>query len=216
MCADAAQKIGLLTELCPLGSMAAWARADAEASLALDWARRVRVASHVARALEGVHAQGLVHRDVAAKNVLMRAGADGEVEALLADFGLVRELEAAQAEQAAGGAGTRDQKTLTLCGTESTMSPEMTLGMPYTSATDVFSFGVVLGELMGVAKPKRKLPMFTIDWAFWKKAQAPDVPPPFLKIAQECCSKTPERRPAMGVVAERLEALAQELEAAGI
>ena len=89
----ATQKLGLLTEMCPLGHLTGWVKSDTEASLAVDWARRVRLSSHVARALEGLHAEGLVHRDVAAKNVLMRAveGEDG-VEALLADFGLARDL----------------------------------------------------------------------------------------------------------------------------
>jgi Tol biopolymer transport system component len=94
----------------------------------------VRIGQQIARALAAAHAKGIVHRDIKPENIILRQ--DGCVKVL--DFGLARRVSNAPAHSDASVAG----------GTLRYMSPEQTRGEPATSASDVFSLGLVLHELI--------------------------------------------------------------------
>jgi serine/threonine-protein kinase len=96
-----------------------------------DLAARLRIALQAAQALEYVHHQKVVHRDVKPENIhIDRAG-----KVRLMDFGIAGATGAG-----AGAAGVT-------AGTPYYMSPEQVLGRPLTAQADIFSFGVVLYEL---------------------------------------------------------------------
>lgn len=90
-----------------------------------------------ARALAYAHGKKLVHRDVKPGNVMVSDR--GEVK--LMDFGIVREMDSDLT------------RTGAFLGTPSYMSPEQFLGDEITAASDVFSLGVVLFELLTGEKP---------------------------------------------------------------
>jgi eukaryotic-like serine/threonine-protein kinase len=91
------------------------------------------IAERLCRALASAHRQGVVHCDVKPANVLLGDG--GEVK--VGDFGVARLAEATS--QLAG---------TTVAGTPRYMSPEQARGLPTTAATDVYSAGVVLYEML--------------------------------------------------------------------
>lgn len=95
----------------------------------------------VARALAHAHARGVVHRDMKAQNVLVRAR-DGR--AVLTDFGVAREVDRATLT-----------RTGALVGTPSAMAPEQVRGEPVTPATDVWALGVLLYEVLAGEAPFR-------------------------------------------------------------
>jgi eukaryotic-like serine/threonine-protein kinase len=101
--------------------------------------RAVELTLAVARGLAFAHEHGLVHRDVKPQNVLL----NGEGEAKVTDFGIARSLDVEHGVTQTG----------TVLGTSNYLSPEQASGLPVTPATDVYSLGVVLYELLTAEVP---------------------------------------------------------------
>ncbi len=104
--------------------------------------RAAAVGAEILRGLADLHALGIVHRDVKPGNILLAS--TGEVK--LADFGLARHWE---------GTETRVTETEGLVGTVEYLSPEQALGDHLDARTDLYSFGVVLFEMLAGKVPLR-------------------------------------------------------------
>ena len=149
-----------------------------------------------ARALAYAHARKLVHRDVKPGNIMVSDR--GEVK--LMDFGIVREMD------------SELTRTGAFLGTPSYMSPEQFLGEETTPASDIFSLGVVLFELLTADKPFKA----DSEASLSKKVRTERepairslnsrVPRRLAKIAHACLRKNPLKR------VETTERLVQELE----
>jgi len=114
-------------------------------ALPVDEARHV--AAQVAEALEVAHENGVVHRDLKPANIQLSP--DGKVKVL--DFGLAKAFEREPASSEPGlsptltSAGTQAGMIL---GTAAYMSPEQARGRPVDHRSDVWSFGIVLHEML--------------------------------------------------------------------
>ncbi len=105
---------------------------------ALPLGEALEVAERLCKALASAHAQRIVHCDVKPANVLL--GLDGQVK--VGDFGVARLAE-----------GTSQAQAVTIAGTPRYMSPEQARGLPTSPATDVYSAGVVLYEMLAGKPP---------------------------------------------------------------
>lgn len=91
-----------------------------------------RWVGQIADSLHFAHSQGIIHRDIKPSNIMI----DESGEALLADFGLARDVE-----------GTSSLTGSMLMGTPAYVSPEQGLGKDLDARSDQYSFGVILYQL---------------------------------------------------------------------
>jgi serine/threonine protein kinase len=164
-------------------------------------AAALSIATQLAEALAAAHARGVVHGDVTPSNVLLD---DGHVT--LIDFGLAQ-LRGAQRNEAPADA---------VYGTPSYIAPEQVRGYSATEATDQYSFGIVLHEMLTGMTPFTRASTRETCIAHLE-APVPPVASPFGIVAPRlnaligrCLAKSPaERWGSMGALAAQLAKLAE-------
>lgn len=156
--------------------------------------RTATIGGHVAQALDYVHAQGLVHRDVKPGNVLI--GDDGRVR--LTDFGIARLVDAA-----------RVTSTGMMVGTASFLAPEQVAGEPVGPPADVYALGLVLLECL---TGQREYAGSTVEVALARLQRSPDVPVTLPAgwpgLLRAMTAREPADRPTPAQVAAELGAIA--------
>ncbi len=113
----------------------------------LEIAETLNIAAQIAAALDAAHRSGIVHRDLKPENVMLRA--DGFVKVL--DFGLAKLTDTKGDMPVDTEIPTRPLMRTTpgaVMGTVAYMSPEQARGQEVDARTDIFSFGVVLYEML--------------------------------------------------------------------
>jgi formylglycine-generating enzyme required for sulfatase activity/tRNA A-37 threonylcarbamoyl transferase component Bud32/dienelactone hydrolase len=169
------------------------------------------IADQLATALESAHAAGIVHRDVKPANVMLTGS--GHVKVL--DFGIAKRLAhpvAVDAETAAVTAATLPGQVM---GSLPYMSPEQAQGAPIDERSDVFSYGVVLFEMLAGRRPfdgatsvetlAKVLEGATPSLA----AIRPDVPASLDLLVRACLEKDRNRRPSVHEIRRQLADLRQ-------
>ncbi len=139
------------------------------------------VAEQLCRALAPAHARGVVHRDIKPANVLISAG--GRVK--VADFGVARLL------------GWNDTAPSTVIGTPAYMSPEQARGRGTSPATDVYSIGVVLYEMLAARPPFRGTSALDLALCHLQDPPPPlpaAIPPDLRAVVEHALAKDPAER----------------------
>uniref|UniRef100_A0A131YVD8 Dual serine/threonine and tyrosine protein kinase n=1 Tax=Rhipicephalus appendiculatus TaxID=34631 RepID=A0A131YVD8_RHIAP len=164
----------------------------------LSWPARLRVALDVVQGIRFLHSQGLVHRDIKLKNVLL----DRADRAKLTDLGFCKP------EAMMSGS---------IVGTPIHMAPELFTGR-YDNSVDTYAFGILFWY---ICAGHVKLPYVfeqcqTKDqlWSCVRKGARPERLPQFTddcwRLMEQCWASDPQRRPLLGDVELVLEAISQQ------
>lgn len=141
------------------------------------WLDRVSLALDIDEGLSYLHSRRIFHRDLTSKNVLIRKS-ERRLSAVVADFGLAAQIPSSPDD------------VLPPVGSPYWMSPECLRGHYYDHRSDIFSFGIVLCEMIArVEADPDYLPRtenFGVDYLAFSQLVSPECPPEFLKLAFSC------------------------------
>ncbi|EPS73238.1 hypothetical protein M569_01518, partial [Genlisea aurea] len=202
----------LVYEYMPNGSL--WDRLHFPGK-ALDWETRYEIAVGAARGLEYLHhgcERPVIHRDVKSSNILL----DDRMQPRIADFGLAKIL---RPEYSHG-----DSTTRIIPGTHGYIAPEYGYTSKVNEKSDIYSFGVVLMELVTGLKPivaDSGENSDLVDWVCRRLKMNGDVMGlvdsriadvfresaiRVMKVAMLCTARIPSSRPSMRTVVQMLKA----------
>ncbi|XP_022772603.1 serine/threonine-protein kinase STY8-like isoform X2 [Durio zibethinus] len=152
----------------------------------------LKVAIDVSNGMSYLHQNRIMHRDLKAANLLMDE--NGVVK--VADFGVAR-------VQAQSGVMTAET------GTYRWMAPEVIEHKPYDHKADVFSFGVVLWELLTGKLPYENLTPLQAALGVVQKGLRPAIPkhthPKFVELLERCWQREPSLRPEFSEISDLLQ-----------
>lgn len=195
------------------GSLDFWLHEKEDGRSSLSWNRRLRIAQGTCKGLEYLHLgcePHIIHRDVKSSNILL----DGNLDPHLADFGLARLIQP-----------NDTHITTDLVGTLGYIPPEYGLSSIATLKGDIYSFGVVLLELLtgrrpvDVCQPIRRIDL--LSWVHLMKTEnrVPEIFDTFVNTSQEnhdrqakrvleiallCLDQYPKKRPQIQEVVKWL------------
>ncbi len=178
----------LVTELVDGGTLKEWCKEPRP------WRQVVDLVSGIADGLAAAHAAGVLHRDIKPANILVAKNG----YAKLADFGLAKlaDVDASEPDITRSVAAEHTQPG-TVLGTLAYMSPEQVSGKPLDARSDIFSFGVVLYELLAGRRPfagttDRELIQSILHDS--PPSLSDDVPPVLQNVVEKALEKDPSQR----------------------
>jgi len=153
----------------------------------------LRLAGEIAEALQQSHAGRLLHRDLTPANIMLTQ--HGHVKVM--DFGLAKRFDDAPALDQATRETRAAQLTThgTIVGTPDYMSPEQIKGVTLDARSDLFSFGVILAEMIGGRHPFRRPSIGeTLSAVLREPPDLSDLPDGPMVVVRRLLAKVPEDR----------------------
>ncbi|KAL5715471.1 hypothetical protein ACHQM5_017284 [Ranunculus cassubicifolius] len=180
----------VITEYLAGGSLRAFLHKLEHKTLPLQ--KVIAVALDIARGMEYIHSQGVIHRDLKPENIIF----DEEFHLKIVDFGIA--CGEAYCEALAEDSGTYRW-----------MAPEMIKHKPYGRKVDVYSFGLVLWEMIAGAIPYEDMTPIQAAFAVVNKNLRPVIPtncPTALgDLVEQCWTLKSEKRPEFWQIVKILE-----------
>jgi serine/threonine protein kinase len=189
--------LGAVFEFCAGGSL----KDALYGKEAHEWseAQLMHFAHDAACGVAHLHANNLIHRDIAARNVLLAGKRD--LVAKVADFGLARDL--AEGDYV-------EQTTVDRVGPVRWMAPEQMDRLAYSKGSDVFSFGVLLFEIFACQAPWQGVANLAVASKViaGERMHLPSsIPSKVRRLIRQCWQQEPNERPKMTSVQKSIQEL---------
>lgn len=168
--------------------------------VAIGWAERISIAKQAARGMLYLHSFNppIIHRDLKSLNILVDRGFITKI----GDLGLAKLRD--------------DSKTMTMCGTPLWSSPEVLRHARYTEKADVYSYGIVLWEVLERQFPYEDLGTFEVVIKVSQQMFRPqiptDCPPRYATLMRKCWEHNPVKRTNFREILNELAVLGEELQ----
>ncbi|CAA3027312.1 G-type lectin S-receptor-like serine threonine-kinase At4g27290 isoform X1 [Olea europaea subsp. europaea] len=181
---------------------------DQTKSKLLDWEKRFQIVNGIARGIMYLHQDSrlrIIHRDLKASNILL----DTDMNPKISDFGIARSFRGNETED----------KTNRVVGTYGYMSPEYAVHGRYSIKSDVFSFGVLVLEIVsgkrnsGFSKGDQHLDLLGHAWTLYKDGRSLELVDAYIcdsanlsevqrliHVGLLCVQQRPDDRPRMTTV----------------
>ncbi|XP_028777420.1 serine/threonine/tyrosine-protein kinase HT1 [Neltuma alba] len=180
----------VITEFLSEGSLRAYLHKLEHKTVPLE--KLIAFALEIARGMEYIHSRGIIHRDLKPENVLISE--DSHLK--IADFGIA-------CEEAYRDVFTDDP------GTYRWMAPEMIKRKSYGRKVDVYSFGLILWEMVTGTIPYEDMTPIQAAYAVVNKNSRPVIPsscPSAMRaLIEQCWSSHPDKRPEFWQIVKILE-----------
>ena len=176
----------MVTDYIQGGTLSDLMKSFAEKGTYIPTARVLQITRQLLSALDYAHKKGLLHRDVKPTNILI----DEDKNTYLADFGIAKLLSGVSQMTVTG----------TLIGTPAYMSPEQGLGKKLTRESDLYSFGIILFQMLTGRVPfDAETPLAVIQAQINTKIPNPtdlrsDLTKDVEKVILKALQKKPENR----------------------
>ena len=177
----------LVTEFVDGGTLKDWARTEKRT-----WRQVVELLVGVADGLAAAHAAGILHRDIKPSNILVAKNG----YAKLADFGLAKLAQIAEGDETRT-LSEQHTRPGAVIGTIAYMSPEQASGKTLDARGDIFSFGVVLYELLAGRRPFAGATDLEVLQTIIHVAPPPlgeEIPPALRALVEKALEKVPAER----------------------
>ncbi|CAL9172291.1 unnamed protein product [Musa hybrid cultivar] len=182
--------------------------ADPVRRVQLDWARRYKIIEGIGRGLLYLHEDSrlkIVHRDLKASNILL----DGDMNPKISDFGLAKLFDVDETQR----------NTSRIAGTYGYMAPEYALRGRFSTNSDVYSYGVLILEILtgrknsGYQGSGNSIDLLSYVWRHWNQGDAlqavdqsvvdqcqPQEVLRCMHIGLLCVQEDPAQRPSMASI----------------
>jgi hypothetical protein len=189
--------VGAVVEYCAQGALVEALYGEKARDLSPD--ELLQIAYDAACGVMHLHANKIVHRDIAARNVLLAGKKD--LVAKVSDFGMARNLDSVYSGI------SNEQHTAASIGPVKWMAPEQLDRMAYSRASDVFAFGVLLYEIFARSMPWPGLANVNVVLRVSKgeRMELPKtVPAAVRNTMKQCWAHEAKERPKMAAVVDEL------------
>ncbi len=156
----------------------------------IKWNEKLNILIHIVQGLNHLHNQNIIHRDFHSGNILY----ENEIDIVISDLGISK--------------SSIDNEDDEIYGVISYVAPEILQGKEYTTASDIYSFGMIMWELITGRLPfwdqNNDLELIIKISKNFRPPIIQNTPKSYNELMQECWDSDPNKRPTTSDILEKL------------